>query len=136
MSSGCGIVNGWCVGIGRPSSSSRLEQREVDDPQEVQSAFGDRRTAEVEPQRAEHRPHHRPLARDEQQQVAGRRAERVDQTELLGLRQELRDRRLQHAAVAHAHPHEAGRAQRLGPIGQRVELRARHVALARRRGCP
>ena len=59
-----------------------------------------RRTPEVEPQLAEHRPHHRALARDEQQQVAGLRAERVDQTELLRLRQELGDRRLELAAVA------------------------------------
>ena len=45
MSSGCGIVNGWWAGIGRPVVVERLEQREVDDPQEVQAALVHRRAA-------------------------------------------------------------------------------------------
>jgi hypothetical protein len=57
MSSGWGIVNGWCAGMGEPSSPSGLEQREVDHPQELQAALVDRGAAQLEAQQAEHVAH-------------------------------------------------------------------------------
>ena len=64
-------MNGWWAGIGLPVVVERLEQREVDDPEEVQPALGHRRPAELEAQQPEHVVHRRPLVGDEQQQVAG-----------------------------------------------------------------
>ena len=54
----------------------RLEQREVDHPQEVEAALGDRRPAQLEAQQAEHVAHRGPLVGHEQQQVAGLGLER------------------------------------------------------------
>ena len=60
-------------------------------------------------------------SRDEQHEIARPRAQPVANPELLRLREELDDRRLERAAVAHAHPHQALGAQRFRPVGERVE---------------
>ena len=109
----------------------RLEQREVDDPQELQPALVHRRAAELDPQRAEHVVHQPPRPRGDEQQVAGLGAERVDDAELLGLREELEHLALERAALDHAHPHEPAGAELLGPVDQLVDLRPRHPTLAR-----
>ena len=130
MSSGCGVVNGWCAGIGRPSSSSpsnsgkSTTHRNSQPPSET---GGRPRSSRSWPSTS------RAIARSPatiSTRSPATAPERVDDAELLGLGQELHDRRLERAAVAHAHPHETRRAERLGPVGQRVELRAADVALA------
>ena len=69
-----------------------FEEREVDEPHEPQRPFADRRPAEVETHLPEHRPRRRALPRRDQHEIAGTRAERVDDAELLGLGEELHDR--------------------------------------------
>ena len=49
----------------------RLEQREVDDPEEVESPFVHRRLTEFETQQAEHVAHETTLVGDEEDHVAG-----------------------------------------------------------------
>ena len=79
----------------------RLEQREVDDPEEAQRPFVDRGPPEVEADACRARGStSAAVARGEQQEVAGSRAGRVDQAELLRLGEELHDRRLERAALA------------------------------------
>ncbi len=51
----------------------------------------------------------------------------ADDRRLLGVGQELRDRRLERAAVPHAHPDQPGRAELLGAVHETVERRARRV---------
>ena len=114
-----------------PLTVDPLEQREVDDPDELEAALRHGRAAEVEPQLTEHGVHAPPGAGNEQQQVAGLGAERVDDAELLGLREELRHRRVEATVVLHPHPHEPGGAELLGALGQRVEAPAPHRALPR-----
>ena len=76
--------------VGRDGSTfvvERLEQREVDDPEELQATLVHRRTAELHPQRAEHVVDQATSAGGDQQEVAGLGAHRVDGPELLGLGQ-------------------------------------------------
>ena len=69
-----------------------LEEREVDDPEEVQPTLVHRRAADLHPERAEHVVDEARRAGDHQDQVARFPAERVDEPELLALAQELRHR--------------------------------------------
>ncbi len=120
------------VGGDRPSVAvDPLEQREVDDPDELETPFRDGRARELEAQLTEHGVDSPPRARDEQQQVARGSAERVDHAELLGLREELRHRRVEPSVLLHSHPHESVGAELLGALGERVEAAAAHRALAR-----
>ena len=118
-------MNGWWAGIGLPSSLERLEQREVDDPQEAAGRPRDRGAAELEAQQAEHVPDLRALVGDEQDEVAGLGADGLDQAGQLGLGEELGDGRVELAAVLDPHPHQALGARALGLVGEVVELRER-----------
>ena len=89
-----------------------LEQREVDDPQVAVRTLVDRRTAEVVAQRAEDLARHRPLVGNDQQQVAGLGASASHAARLLGLAQELGDRRVE-TVGGDPHPHQALGPQRL-----------------------
>src|SRR5213075_2847126 len=89
------------------------------------------RATEVEAQLTEYGVDAAPGAGDQQQQVAGFGAERVDDAQLLGLREELRHRRVEATVVLHPHPHEAGGTELLRALGQRVEAAAPDRALPR-----
>ena len=76
----------------------------------------------------------RPLVGDDQQQVARLRAEALAQRRLLGLAEELDDRRLERAVGGDLQPHQALGAHLLGLVGERIELVAAVLGgLARRR---
>ena len=122
-------MNGWWAGIGPTFVVERLEQREVDDPEELQAALVHRRTAELHPQRSEHVVDQATSARGDQQEVAGLGAHRVDGPELLGLGQELEHRAVEPAAVDHPHPHQTRGTELLGPVDELVDLGVRHPAL-------
>ena len=53
-SSGWGMVNGWCAGIGRPSSSSASNSGKSTTQRNCEPTLVHRRAAELDPQRAEH----------------------------------------------------------------------------------
>ena len=109
-----------------------LEHREVDDPQHVVAALGDEAEAprQLQPQRAERRRRDLRLVGDEQQQVAGAAGELAGHGVALLVAQELRGRRAPRAVLLHERPHEPAGAVALDVLGQRVELRARHLARA------
>ncbi len=67
----------------------RLEQRELDDPEELQPALVDRRTAELHPHRAEHVVDQPPRTGGDEQEVTGLRTQGVDGPELLSLERNL-----------------------------------------------
>jgi hypothetical protein len=101
-----------------------FEQREVDDPEEVQTAFVHGRTAELESQRAEHVVDEPRGSRRDEHQIASSRAEGVDDAELLRFVEELRDRGVDGAVFLDPRPDEPGRAQLLRAIDKLVELGA------------
>ena len=110
------------------------EQREVDDPHVAVRALVHRRAAEVVAQRAEHLAGGRPLVGDDQQQVAGLGAERARRARPARRRtRNLATGESSAPSLADLHPHEALGAERLGAVGEAVELvaavvvgRARH----------
>src|SRR6201999_2429086 len=108
------------------------EHREVDDPDEAVLALVDQAEAlaEVEPHLPEYRVGDRTLVGDEQQQVALLGPEQAVQLGQLGVAEELGGRRAPAVALAEG-PDEAFGAELLRPRDEAVELRARHLALAR-----
>ena len=92
MSSGCGWVNGWWAGIGRPSSvmASNSGKSTTHSGTRPPSLTGGRPRSSRSAPSTVLRP--APLTRDDQHEVAGRGAERADDAGLLGLGEELGDR--------------------------------------------
>ena len=74
----------------------------------------------------EHPARGAPFIGYEQQQVAGSCAEFGNQRRLLRVGEELGDRRLECAALAHLDPHQSLGAELFGTIGELVELVATH----------
>src|SRR4051794_30702751 len=109
-------------------AADEFEQREVDDPHRLHTAFAHGWPPKVEPERTENDVRATRLTRDDQYQVAGGRAERGDDRALLVRGQELGDGRLQLLPVAHPHPDEAGGTEFLGPVDERVEGGAARIA--------
>ena len=108
MSSGCGIVNGWCAATEMPLVVHALEERELGDPDETERPFADGRLTQVEAQLAQHLARAFPLAGDDKHEVARFGCGRIHNSALMSLGEELGDRRFQHALGAHSHPHQAG----------------------------
>ena len=109
-----------------------LEQREVDDPEEVQSTLVHRRAAELEPQRAEHVvdepsvPPRRP--------APDRPASAPSASDNPSCSLSLRNFATGDSSApcsTHPHPHQPGGAELLGPVDELVDLGPRHRALAR-----
>ena len=79
------------------------------------------RAPQVESQRPQHVVGHGQLAGHDEQQVAGVGGQGLDQRLLLLGAHELGDGGVEDAALLHPHPHQAGRPQLLGLVGEAVE---------------
>ena len=133
MSSSIGLVNGWCIGDHRLSSASHSSSGKSTTQRNSNWSGSSRLEPlrDAQPQLAEHLRRRVGLARRHHQQVAaaGGRAHQRRADRLLAHR--LQDRALHAAFRGVARPDQALRAERLGLVGQRVQLLARLAARAR-----
>ena len=102
----------------------RFEQWEVDNPKELQATFGNGRAAKFKTKEAEHMANLGAIVGDQKKQIARLCSGGCNQPgEFVGGK-ELRDGRIEFAAVLDAHPHEALCAPALCLVGEFVELGA------------
>jgi hypothetical protein len=80
------------------------------------------RPTQVVAQLAEHLAHRGPLVGDEQQEVARRGVEGRQQRHTLLVGEEPGDGRIERSVLGHLQPHQAPRAELLGPVREPVEL--------------
>ena len=121
-----GVVHG----VPAPFFLARLEQGEVDDPQEVQAALRDRGSTQVVAHQAQDVAGLAPLVGHEEKQVADLGFHGRPERRLLLVGQELGDRRVEPAGLD-LHPDQALGAPGLAPVGQVVQPVPRHVGTAR-----